>query len=30
MLVVADMLNGLEAEKGGFEPHELSEEDNPR
>ena len=29
-MLVADMLNGLEAERGGFEADELSEEGNPR
>jgi hypothetical protein len=30
VLVVADMLDALEAERGGFEADELSEEGNPR
>ena len=28
-MLVADMLNGLEAERGGFEADELSKEDTP-
>ena len=29
-MLVADMLDGLEAERGGFGVDELSEEGNPR